>query len=73
MSSDGSQTHAGASTALRDAEQLSARHVHSLRHEIFHQTKGLKLEGLSQGELGKDYDNILEGSFSNRNYRLETI
>lgn len=60
MHSDGSQTHAEASQSLRDAEQLYARHVHSLSHEIFHQTKELKLEGFSQGELRKDQDNTLE-------------
>lgn len=48
MSSDASQTHVEAS-ALQDAQQLSARHVDSLRHEIFHQTKA-HVKGLSQGE-----------------------
>ena len=36
-------------SALQDAQQLSARHVDSLRHEIFHQTKS-QVKGLSQGE-----------------------
>lgn len=49
MRSDASQTHVEAS-ALQDAEQLSARHVDSLRHEIFHQTKA-QVKGLAQGEL----------------------
>lgn len=35
--------------ALQDAQQLSARHVDSLRHEIFHQTKA-RVKGLSQGK-----------------------
>lgn len=48
MRSDASQTHVEAS-ALQDAQQLSARHVDSLRHEIFHQTKA-QVKGLSQGE-----------------------
>lgn len=53
MRSDASQTHVEAS-ALQDAQQLSARHVDSLRHEIFHQTKA-QVKGLSQGERAPLY------------------
>lgn len=48
MRSDASQTHVEAS-ALQDAQQLSARHVDFLRHEIFHQTKP-QVKGLPEGE-----------------------
>lgn len=53
MRNDASQTHVETS-ALQDAQQLSARHVDSLRHEIFHQTKA-QVKGLSQGERAPLY------------------
>ena len=53
MRSRAGQTHVEAS-ALQDAAQLSVRHVGSLRHEIFHQTKA-QVKGLSQGERAPLY------------------